>query len=61
MSGCRENSPREFAQVRDYDTFLIYKLLFENTFFSINRVLLKISENLFMETFGWMFEFNLVK
>ena len=24
MSCCRENSPRGFAQVRDYDTFLIY-------------------------------------
>ena len=33
MSGCREISPREFAQVRDYDTFLIYSILFETTFF----------------------------
>ena len=24
MSCCRENSPRGFAQVPDYDTFLIY-------------------------------------
>ena len=36
MSGCRENSPTGFAQVRDYDTFLIYKLFYENTFFLKN-------------------------
>ena len=24
MNGCRENSLRQFAQIRDYDTFLIY-------------------------------------
>ena len=43
MSGCRENSPRGFVQVRDYDTFLIDRLLFEYTFFEINQVLFKIS------------------
>ena len=33
MSGYSENSPKGFAQVRDYDAFLIYYLLFEDTFF----------------------------
>ena len=32
-----------------------------NTFFSISRVLLKISDIFFLETLGWMFEFSLVK
>ena len=31
MSGYRENSPGRFAQVCDYETFLIYELLFENS------------------------------
>ena len=33
---------------------------FENTFFKITQVLLKISEIFFMETLGAMFEFSLV-
>lgn len=44
ISGCWENSPRGVAQVRDYDTFLIYKLLVEITFFLLTRMLLKTSE-----------------
>ena len=44
MSGCRQNSLSRLAHVRDYDTFLIYQLLFQNTFFYITRVLLKISD-----------------
>ena len=52
MSGCRENFHMGFAQVQDYDTSLIYQLFFENTFFLITRVLLKISEFLLMETLG---------
>ena len=44
MSGFRENFPRGFAQVQDYDTFLINQLFFENTFFLITRELFKISE-----------------
>ena len=32
MSSYSENSPRELVQVRDYDTFLIYQLLFEIMF-----------------------------
>ena len=47
MSGCRQNSLSRLAHVRDYDTFLIYQLLFQNTFFNITRVLLKISEFFF--------------
>ena len=43
---------RGFAQVRDYDTFLIYQLLHENTFFWIALVLLKISEN-FLRNAKW--------
>lgn len=44
ISGCRENSPRGVAQVRDYDTVLIYKLIVEITFFLLTRMLLKTSE-----------------
>ena len=43
---------RGLAQVRDYDTFLIYQLLHENTFFWIALVLLKISEN-FLRNAKW--------
>ena len=42
ISGCRENSPRGVAQVRDYDTVLIYFV--EITFFLLTRMLLKTSE-----------------
>ena len=56
-----ENSPRELTQVRDNDIFLIYYLLFENTFFYIARVLLKLSDIFSMETFDGMFEFSFVK
>ena len=42
-----KNSPRWLAEVQDYDTFLNYQLLFENTFFLISWVLLKISEIFF--------------
>lgn len=44
ISGCRENSHRGVAQVRDYDTVLIYKLIVEITFFLLTRMLLKTSE-----------------
>ena len=37
MSGCRENFIKRLVQVRDYDTFLIYKLLVEITFFKFFR------------------------
>ena len=43
-SGCRKKSPRGPAYVRDYDTFLVSWLVFENTSSKITHVLLKISE-----------------
>ena len=58
MSGCRENSPTGFAQVRDYDTFLIYKLLYENTFFLKNLGAFKDFRDFFMETSGLINEFS---
>ena len=43
------NSPRIFSQVRKKGTFLIYQLLFENTFLELTRLLLKISEYFFFK------------
>ena len=49
------NSPRIFSQVRKKGTYLIYQLLFENTFLELTRLLLKISEYFFKKMLRWMF------
>ena len=47
-----ERLPRKFPQRISPGPRLSYELLFENTFFLITPVRLKISEFLYMETLG---------